>query len=492
MTLSIDLIALLGFLSALNLLYVGILTWWEDWSRLATRLFVGLAFLGAWWAFCVALSFSGLGLAYPRWFMLSQLLSGFLGPLLFLFTLAFLDRMPRWKPVHTLLLLPGLFGTVCLALTVWMPQPSEVEAAYRTVIAAFVGGAPLDRGFLQAHFPWFVPLQLAHTIQLLAFVLASVVVFVWNSRQVACQQDRTVSRALALIYLSMLSGVLLTNVMPLLGHSALWVRLASLLPLPFVFVLWAFLNQRVQTTRRLQNERETLATYLPTRAVEYVLHEDTQGGEGKKMDAAILFADLRGFTTLSEQIDPAILVAWIDRFFTRMGEETLAEQGMVDKLIGDAVLTVFGVPYPLEGAVDHALRAAERMQLALDELNRSHPIAPGVAVRMGIGIHYGSVIAGTVGTTQRTYTVFGDTVNATHRIEGITKKTAHPILLSRAAFDQLPLDAQARGTPLGNFMLRGKQQDMELFGYGQAADGGLRRWASVLARLGTAHHAPHR
>ena len=113
--------------------------------------------------------------------------------------------------------------------------------------------------------------------------------------------------------------------------------------------------------------------------------------------AAVLFTDLLGFTSISEQMVPADLLRWLDGFFVQMREEIRAEEGMVDKFIGDSVLAVFGVPTRLENPCDAAFQAAHRMQGALTELNRAAPIGPGIELRMGVGIHYGPVIAGPLG-----------------------------------------------------------------------------------------------
>ena len=182
--------------------------------------------------------------------------------------------------------------------------------------------------------------------------------------------------------------------------------------------------------------------------------------------AAVLFTDILGFTSISEQMVLADLLGWLDGFFVRMREEVLAEGGMVDKFIGDSVLAVFGVPQHLENPCNAAFQAARRMQGALTQLNRAAPIGPGIELRMGVGIHYGPVIAGPLGGLA--YTVLGDTVNTAHRIEKMTRITGHPILFSGSVHKHLRPSEQERAAFLGTFDFTGKMDKIDLFGCSEA------------------------
>jgi class 3 adenylate cyclase len=462
-TLSIDLVAFGSFIAAINAAYLALIAWWEDRSLLATRLFVALALVAAWSAFWIAFAYSGFGVQYPRFFLLSQLLSGFTGPLMFLFTLAFTGRFARWGWRHTGILSLGGFGTLGFLWAAFAPlSPGEVEQM-RAVLQAYVGGAninPVAQTAAILRGP-FGLLQGLHSLQLLGFGFASVGVYLTHAAGDANQEERSEARFLALLYASFLIITIFTNVLPRFGASAIWPRLFPVLLLPFVVVLWTVLNRRVKSAKRLLKERETLISYLPSRAVDTILAN--QGAvRGQRMQAAVLFTDLRNFTTLSEQVDPATLVAWIDRFFARMSDLILHEEGMIDKLIGDAILAVFGVPDAQPDACEKALRAAERMQQELRQMNHDDPLTPGVTVEMGIGIHYGMVIAGTVGRAQRTFTVFGDTVNTASRLEGKTKELGCPLLVSAAFAAQLAPASQAALTPLGPIELKGKRHEVEV------------------------------
>jgi adenylate cyclase len=224
------------------------------------------------------------------------------------------------------------------------------------------------------------------------------------------------------------------------------------------------MRRRVIEVRSLRADREAVLPYLPLPRFAEALR--TLGGPARPpIEAAVIFSDIRSFTTISEALDPTVVVAWLDAFYSRMSREIIAEQGVVDKLMGDGILAVFGTPIPSERPGDAAFRAALRMQRGLADLNRLRPIQADVALRMGIGIHYGRLVAGTLGgNLRRTYTVIGDTVNTAQRIEAMTKGTRFALLVSRAVFDQLDEAARDALVPLGPAELPGKRQRIELFG----------------------------
>ncbi len=470
MLLTIDVISLLGFFASLNLIYLGVIAWWEDRSLLATRIFVAMALLSAWSAFTIALVYSGVALAHPRLLFLSQLLSGFNGPLLLLFTLAYLGVLTQWRARYFWILLPGAFGTVgFLRILTKAMTDGELTRLREGLQAFLMTGESPSALFVELYGRGFGLLQTGHSLQWLIFTLVSIGAYL---RYASRASDRTTggeARLLALIFATMLAAVFFANIMPWLGGASYWPRLAPVLSLPFVFVLWTFLQRRIATAKRLKAERETLAAYLPATAVQHILAEGEGTSGARRMEAAVLFTDIRGFTTLSEHIEPAALVQWIDRYFGKMTEIILEEDGMVDKLIGDAILAVFGVPYEVAGPCERAWRSALRMQTALDDLNRECPPASGVTIRMGIGIHFGPLIAGSVGRKQRTFTIFGDTVNTTNRLEAMTKSVGADIVVSEEVYRRLPKEEQERFSPLGALELRGKAAPMSLYGFGQAA-----------------------
>jgi class 3 adenylate cyclase len=216
----------------------------------------------------------------------------------------------------------------------------------------------------------------------------------------------------------------------------------------------------------LLRDRETLLTYLPVRTVDEYLADGRSVLAARAGTAAVLFADIRNFTTICESVDPQRLVYWLDRFFTVMSEEILAHEGIVLQLMGDGVLAVFGIPTALRNCCQAAVTTAVRMQYLLDNLNRTDPLQIGLQVDMGTGIHYGPLVAGSVGgTARKMYTVLGDTVNTAQRIEAVSKSAGYPILISRQVHEALDPLARPGGILLGKFDLKGKAQSTEILAY---------------------------
>ncbi len=195
----------------------------------------------------------------------------------------------------------------------------------------------------------------------------------------------------------------------------------------------------VRRTRRLlltgiveAHYKANLSRYLPPNLVDVLAREGPTVGEGgRRVDVAVLFADVRGFTALSENMDPSDVAAFLNEFRRRMSRPVFAHGGTLDKFIGDAMMAVFGAPRP--GSNDAAQALACGRELVAEAVawsgERGRRGLPPVA--LGVGIHYGPVIAGTLGDESRMeYTVVGDTVNAAQRIEQMTRDLGAPLLIS--------------------------------------------------------------
>ncbi|QJD31157.1 adenylate/guanylate cyclase domain-containing protein [Methylococcus geothermalis] len=161
-------------------------------------------------------------------------------------------------------------------------------------------------------------------------------------------------------------------------------------------------------------------------------------GEGKELDLAVLFSDIRDFTTHSEQNLPYDIVHMLNRYFTAAAEPVLNNNGFIDKYIGDGILAAFGTrDESPETACRNAVRAALGMLEAARRLAPTLEQQFHVPLHIGIGIHFGTVILGRIGHPgKRQITVIGDTVNTASRIESMTKEFATPILLSDSVVSQ--------------------------------------------------------
>ena len=178
----------------------------------------------------------------------------------------------------------------------------------------------------------------------------------------------------------------------------------------------------------------------------------------QERDVSVLFADIAGFTALSETLTPAQTAALLNAFFERMADAVFEHEGTLDKFIGDAVMTVFGAPLDQP---DHAIRAvktAHSMQKALARLNAE---SSNVPLKIRIGIHSGLARAGDIGSLRRReYTVLGDVVNTASRLESAVAKPGQ-IIISKATRERL--DDSFSVKPLGSVTLRGRHEPVEVF-----------------------------
>jgi len=176
--------------------------------------------------------------------------------------------------------------------------------------------------------------------------------------------------------------------------------------------------------------RDSFARYLSRDVMARVL-TDAPSLRGEHREVSILFSDLRGFTTLSEQMEPEKIAAHLNEYFDEMTKAIFAHRGMINDFVGDAVMAVFGAPVGDPEHAWHAVQSAVAMDRALDALNRRWAAAGLPRLRMGIGIHTGSVFAGNIGGRDRIkYTVIGDPVNVASRVEGLNKDLGTTILVT--------------------------------------------------------------
>ena len=175
-------------------------------------------------------------------------------------------------------------------------------------------------------------------------------------------------------------------------------------------------------------------------------------GEADQQWVTILCCDVRGFTALSERLNPSQLVAFINRFLERMTRIVDRWQGVIDKFLGDAVLCIF------EGAdsAERAVACGLNMLSALNSFNAEENRASNDLVQIGIGVHTGPVILGTIGSSERMdSTVLGLTVNLAKRLEEITKPLGVDLLISDQVVHQLPERHRHQFRKLGNVSIKG-------------------------------------
>lgn len=220
-------------------------------------------------------------------------------------------------------------------------------------------------------------------------------------------------------------------------------------------VLTDAFNEMATSLREKEFIKNTFERYVSKPLAETILRHQSDlqlGGEEKEV--TILFCDIRRFTSLAERLPPAQVVDLLNDYFTRMIQVVADHEGMVDKLMGDSVMALFGAPFALGDDPLRAVRCAIEMQQAVRRFNQERAVQALPPLEMGIGINTGPVIAGNIGSaTRMEYTVIGDSVNIAARLQGL----AHPgeILVSEATYRLIA--EQVVAAPLAPIELKGKR-----------------------------------
>lgn len=184
--------------------------------------------------------------------------------------------------------------------------------------------------------------------------------------------------------------------------------------------------------------RKAFSRFVPEEIIDSLVKQadatDQKVGVGETRSVAILFSDIRSFTNISEKNRADVLVAFLNRYFSTMVEIIKKHGGTIDKFIGDAIMAEFGTPVSYEDNCRRAVMAAYEMRDALPSVEMGDLVMPdGMVFNIGIGIHYGEVIVGSIGSKDKTdYSVIGDNVNLASRLEGLTKTYGTQILVSES------------------------------------------------------------
>jgi class 3 adenylate cyclase len=225
------------------------------------------------------------------------------------------------------------------------------------------------------------------------------------------------------------------------------------------------LRARVQSSlekKRLRDEQRELISKFATREVAEDLLTSGFSLGGKFVEAAALFCDIRSFTAIAESQGPAETIELLNDYYTLMMDAIGAEGGVVNQMVGDGLMAIFGAPSPTPDFRLRAVNAARQMVEMVELFDREQATLGKVQIEIGIGIASGRVIAGYTGTQQRaTYTCVGDTVNLAARLEAHTKVVGQPILIdenTRAGLNgEIPLE------PQGELVLKGKAQPVSVY-----------------------------
>ncbi len=208
-------------------------------------------------------------------------------------------------------------------------------------------------------------------------------------------------------------------------------------------------------------ERQALGRFLSANIVDKILANPDEiqlGGENQTV--TILFSDIRGFTRMSEHMEPHAVVELLNEYFSEMTDIIFESGGTLDKYLGDGIMAVYGAPIPKPDDALRAAKTAMEMQKALAALNADWESRGQQPLRMGVGVNTGPVTAGNIGSPKRMdYTVIGDAVNLSSRL--CSNAAAGQILISESTYQQLYGKVPARR--LAPIMVKNKEKPVELY-----------------------------
>jgi adenylate cyclase len=214
--------------------------------------------------------------------------------------------------------------------------------------------------------------------------------------------------------------------------------------------------------KRLRDQQRELIRKFATAEVAEDLEASGFALGGKFVEATAMFSDIRSFTTLAESQSPADTIDLLNTYYTLMFEAISGHGGVVNQMVGDGLMAIFGAPLPIQDRCERSVLAALEMIEMVELFNYEQSTQGKPAIRIGIGIASGQVIAGYTGTQRRaTYTCVGDTVNLAARLESHTKVVGQPILIDEVTRQGLGPALQV--VDQGPYQLKGKTQTVQIF-----------------------------
>lgn len=229
-------------------------------------------------------------------------------------------------------------------------------------------------------------------------------------------------------------------------------------------VLGDSFNAMARSLKEKEFMRDTFGKIVTPQIRDYLLNKNLALG-GESLDVTVMFCDIRGFTTLSENMKPEAIVSLLNKYFTGLEKCIARHGGVINKYIGDAVMALFGAPIQSATHAADAYAAALDMRDELAKMNRDFAAQGLPELRFGIGLHSGPVLAGNIGAANRMeYTVIGDTVNTASRIEGLCKTYKKDLLLSENTYQRLKeADGKQKLSFVDDAEIRGRREKVKLY-----------------------------
>lgn len=214
-------------------------------------------------------------------------------------------------------------------------------------------------------------------------------------------------------------------------------------------------RSRHMVERQVESERarRNLSRHFSPHMAEALARMDETLGQVKRLDAVVLFADLVGFTQMSDDLTPEQTVALLRDLHQCLSRSVYENRGTLDKYLGDGIMASFGTPEPGPRDASAALLAARCMLQEMEQLNRQRALLRQAPLTLAIGIHYGPLTLGNIGDENRLeYALIGETVNVAHRLEQMTRSLNTQVCLSQAFIDKLAEETRGDVNAIGDMV----------------------------------------
>jgi adenylate cyclase len=219
-----------------------------------------------------------------------------------------------------------------------------------------------------------------------------------------------------------------------------------------------FVIEDISSEKRIKS---TMSRYMDPGIADRLVASGAELLGGQNVEATVLFSDIRGFTTLTEQLGAQGTVALLNEYFTLMVDCIQHEEGMLDKFIGDAIMAAFGIPVRHDDDADRAVRASIAMMETLNKWNQKRASEGKLPVNIGIGLNTDNVVSGNIGSNKRMdFTIIGDGVNLAARLESACKQYGAKILISE--FTKNKLQGTYRSREIDLVVVKGKTQPVAI------------------------------
>lgn len=221
------------------------------------------------------------------------------------------------------------------------------------------------------------------------------------------------------------------------------------------------LNEMAAGLQERDHVKEVFGRYIATQVSDEILKGQVNLG-GAEKNVTVLFSDIRNFTAMSEQMTPQQVVSFLNDYFTEMVDAVFENGGVLDKFLGDGLMAVFGSVDADPNHPRKAVLAALRMKALLGKINGTRTVSGKPPIAIGVGIHTDTAIVGNIGSRKRLeYTVIGDGVNTSSRLQSLNKEFGTTILISETTYEAVKGDFECR--PMPDTQLRGKTKDLKIY-----------------------------